>query len=78
MVLRRHGTQTQSVWYADTKVLISVPVSLCVGCVLLVLWALSITVGVSLCFIGLALMWYDVYVVVVGRGALWEHPKPWL
>ena len=37
---------------------------------------LSITVGVSLCFMGLALMWYDVYVVVVGRGAPWEHAKP--
>ena len=38
---------------------------------------LSIAVGVSLCFIGLALMWYYVYDVVVGRGVPWEPAKPW-
>ena len=38
---------------------------------------LSIVLGVSLCFIGLALMWYHMYVVVVGHGAPWEHVKIW-
>ena len=33
----------------------------------------SIAVGVSLCFIGLTLMWYHVYDVVVGCGAAWEQ-----
>ena len=37
----------------------------------------SIAVGVSLCFIGLALMWYHTYDVVVGCGVPWEPAKPW-
>ena len=38
---------------------------------------LSIALDVSLCFIGLVLMWYHVYDVVVGRGVPWEPAKPW-
>ena len=42
--------------------------SLCVGCVL--------AVGVSNCFMGLPLMWYDLYVVVVVSSMLNLGRKP--